>query len=625
MKKYTFFWVVFMILLFQVGLLAAAQGDVVGRLTQVEGRVDILRGGQLPATPVKVEDGVQAGDVLRTKSLSKAQITFIDNSTLTISPDSRIGIEAYMFDSAQKKRNAVIQLFKGLAHVVVSKIFQAAEPDFVVKTQTAIMGVRGTDFGIRLHPNSSEILNFEGRLQVGSVFPEVSQLSRRASKVAYSFGSGAGGGGWVFLNQMQGTTVARGLPPTLPYGLSSQDRDLFMQQLSTTAPASAQSYQDQALAKSGTGTGPLSATGPISSTVQGDQTTLALLTTVTVPPTVVSAAPLAPTQPQHTITPPAGVAIPVFNILVAWGTGASDLDLHLTGPQGDSVFHVYYGSPGSLTTQPYALLNTDDLGTSGSEVITVQQFNQGGLYQASVFNYGNQSTTSTNLSTASGVSLSVINGGTVVDTSGGGSTVQGGTLVTSLTPTPDLVGNTWLAVSIDPATGEVTPVNQIVNTPDGVAATASETADPTPEALGTAPAAAAAAPETTPVATPAALSTAPAATTVATPAAAIAAPEATPVAATTVVSTALAAPTVAAPAVVSSAPTVAVPAALSTAPAVVSTTPVATLAAPAVITTPPVPTQIAAVAVPAVVSTVPLGTGASTRHGHRRHHGHRHH
>ena len=193
MRKRAFFWVVLVILAFQVGPLTSAQADVVGRLTQVEGRVDILKGGQLPATPAKVNDGVQMGDVLRTKSLSKAQITFIDNSTMTISPESRVGIEAYMVDSTQNKRNAVVQLFQGLAHVVVSKVFKAAEPDFVVKTQTAVMGVRGTDFGVRIYPNSSDILNFEGLLQVGNILPEVSQLFRRAFKVAYSFGPG----GWV--------------------------------------------------------------------------------------------------------------------------------------------------------------------------------------------------------------------------------------------------------------------------------------------------------------------------------------------------------------------------------------------------------------------------------------------
>ena len=340
MKKHIFFWVVFVILAFQVGPLAAAQGDVAGRFTQVEGRVDILRGGQLPATPVKVNDGVQTGDVIRTKSLSKAQITFMDNSILTISPESRIGIESYMFDSAQNKRNAVVQLFRGLAHVVVSKIYQSGEPDFVVKTQTAVMGVRGTDFGVRLNPNSSEILNFEGRLQVGNIFPEVSQLLRRAFKVAYSFGSSAGGGNqWVFLNNMQGTTVARGLPPTLPYGLSSQDRDMFMHQLDAPASTGLRSDQGQVIARSSTATGPaqgvaagsiatstaqdlttsstatstaqdlttistatspaqdlatsstatgpLSSAGPVSTSILGGQTILAILNTVTVPPTVV--------------------------------------------------------------------------------------------------------------------------------------------------------------------------------------------------------------------------------------------------------------------------------------------------------------------------------------------------
>lgn len=537
MKKHVFFWVVFVILAFQVGPLAAAQGDVAGRFTQVEGRVDILRGGQLPATPVKVNDGVQTGDVIRTKFLSKAQITFMDNSILTISPESRIGIEAYMFDSAQNKRNAVVQLFRGLAHVVVSKIFQSAEPDFVVKTQTAVMGVRGTDFGVRLTPNSSEILNFEGRLQVGNIFPEVSQLFRKAFKVAFSFGSGAGGGNqWVFLNNMQGTTVARGLPPTLPYGLSSQDRDMFMRQLTALAPMGPNSYQAQDMAYSGTATGPLSAAGPVSTSIMGEQSTLAILTTVTVPPTV-PPPPAPPTPP----TPPSGVAIPVFNILTTWGAGGNDLDLHLTGPQGSGVFHVYFGNPGSLTTQPYALLHMDDRGNNGSEVITVQRFNQGGPYQASVFNFGDQSTTSTNLSTTAGLSLSVINGGTVVPTSGGGSTVQGGSLVASLTPTPNLAGNTWIAVFIDPATGQVTLVNQITNTTDGIAPTIIPAA-----ALS-----------------PAVLSSAPAATTLAAPAVVRTAPVA-PIAVPAVLSAAPRAPVIA-PAVVRTAP-VAAPA-VSTAPA----------------------------------------------------------
>jgi hypothetical protein len=231
MRKLAFLWAVLIILAIQVGPLTHAQADVVGRLTQVEGRVDLLKGGQLPANPVKLDDGVQPGDVIRTKSLSKAQITFSDNSTMAISPESRVAIEAYMFDPAKEKRNVVVKLFQGLAHVMVSKVFKSAEPDFVIKTHTAIMGVRGTEFGIRLQPSSSTVLNLTGVLQVGNIFPEVGQLSRRAFKLAFSFSPCGEGGRWVCMKNMEGTTVAAGLPPTIPFKFSPEDWKGFMQQM----------------------------------------------------------------------------------------------------------------------------------------------------------------------------------------------------------------------------------------------------------------------------------------------------------------------------------------------------------------------------------------------------------
>ena len=176
-----------------------------GRLTELEGRVDLLKGGKLPAVALKVDDTVEPGDVIRTKSLSKAQITFIDNSLLTISQESRIAIEEFKFDPSQEKRHAVLQIFQGLALAVVNKILKAEEPDFVIKTQTAIVGVRGTEIGMRNEPNSSTILNFQGRTQVGNIFPEVSRLFLKAFKVAFSRGSWNNGSSrWVLLRRYAG-------------------------------------------------------------------------------------------------------------------------------------------------------------------------------------------------------------------------------------------------------------------------------------------------------------------------------------------------------------------------------------------------------------------------------------
>jgi len=202
------------VILFLALVLALPQGasaEAVGHFTQVQGRVDLLKGGKLPANPVKEGDEVAVGDVLRAKSLSKAQITFVDQTTLTISPESRIAIEEYMFDGAKGKRSAVLQLFQGMVLAVVSKIYQTEQPDFVVKTNTAIMGIRGTEVGIRLTPNSSQFLNFQGLTRVSSNFAEVR--------------------GHVDLQDWEGTEVLSGKTPMIKYEIFPEDRKLFMMQM----------------------------------------------------------------------------------------------------------------------------------------------------------------------------------------------------------------------------------------------------------------------------------------------------------------------------------------------------------------------------------------------------------
>lgn len=273
---------------------SVAGAGVVGRLTQMEGRVDLLKGGNLPAIPVKVGDTVEPGDVIRTKSLSKAQITFIDDSTLTLSPEARLAIEDFKFEPSQGKRRAVLEVFQGLALTVVNKILKAEEPDFVVKTQTAIVGVRGTEFGIRIQPNSSTILNFSGRVQVGNILPAVSRRFLKAFKVAYAWNSGSSQ--WVLLNDMQGTTVARNMPPTAPFTLTPEDRLLFMRQLNTFAATQGQLPQGPVAPFIEKTTLPVI---PDKFLTPGAQDTLNILNTLAVPPTVVPQPQTLPPPPPH--------------------------------------------------------------------------------------------------------------------------------------------------------------------------------------------------------------------------------------------------------------------------------------------------------------------------------------
>ncbi len=138
----------------------------VGHFTEVEGRVDLLRGGKPPTIEVKVQDGVEKGDVVRTKSLSRAQIKFVDDTTLTISPESRVAIEEYLYDNKTGRRQAVLQIFRGIVLTLVSKIIKTEEPNFVIKTHTTVMGVRGTKTYTVLNPISTDIYNERGLVRV---------------------------------------------------------------------------------------------------------------------------------------------------------------------------------------------------------------------------------------------------------------------------------------------------------------------------------------------------------------------------------------------------------------------------------------------------------------------------
>jgi hypothetical protein len=149
---------------------------------------------------------------------------------------------------------------------------------------------------------------------------------------------------------------------------------------------------------------------------------------------------------------------------VSWGPGAFDLDLHATGPTGISGqrFHVFFASTGSLTAQPFTLLHQDCICSNGSEAITIQQINQGGVYRFSVFNFGNQSTTGTNLSNQSGAVFRFVQGGTVVNLSQG-STITGGTTLATIAIPTGQAGNTWVVGEYDPATNTFRATNTITN------------------------------------------------------------------------------------------------------------------------------------------------------------------
>ncbi len=160
-----------MLIVMAVLLPMTLHAAIVGRFTQVRGEVDLLKGGKIPGLPVKLRDGVETGDVIRTKARARAELTMVDDSILVLAPESRLAIADYSYNPATHERRAVVRLFRGLVHTVVNRIIQTEEPDFIMETHTAVIGVRGTDWYTLLAPAFTSVYLARGTLGVSSNLP----------------------------------------------------------------------------------------------------------------------------------------------------------------------------------------------------------------------------------------------------------------------------------------------------------------------------------------------------------------------------------------------------------------------------------------------------------------------
>ena len=60
--------------------------------------------------------------MIRTKSKSRAQVQFVDDTILTLAPESRVAVADYLYDGARGQRRVLLQVFRGLVHTVVKQV-----------------------------------------------------------------------------------------------------------------------------------------------------------------------------------------------------------------------------------------------------------------------------------------------------------------------------------------------------------------------------------------------------------------------------------------------------------------------------------------------------------------------
>lgn len=125
---------------------AAAPADLkAGFVKSVRGNVQLLAasGTTRPASP---GDALGAVDRIVTGPDSSAAVVLRDDTTLVVGPSSRLDLKEFHFDGTTHEGGMLLSLLRGSMRMITGLIGKT-HPDAVrIETQTATIGIRGTDF-----------------------------------------------------------------------------------------------------------------------------------------------------------------------------------------------------------------------------------------------------------------------------------------------------------------------------------------------------------------------------------------------------------------------------------------------------------------------------------------------
>ncbi len=137
-----------------------SEHEPAGRIDRIvgEGRVVVLHRADGTAFFASVEDRVHENDAVYTLGRVRCRILLEDRNVVTMAPESDLIIDEVVLDSVQGQKRSLFEVTRGKALFYAFKLFRYRDMRVRVKTPTATIGVRGTQFGTEI-----ELLPVQGK------------------------------------------------------------------------------------------------------------------------------------------------------------------------------------------------------------------------------------------------------------------------------------------------------------------------------------------------------------------------------------------------------------------------------------------------------------------------------
>lgn len=126
-------------------LLSPTSFASVGKISEQTGPTEIVRSKK--SIESKVNSSVEMNDTIVTAK-ARAQITFEDNTTVKITEQSKLIIDDFVYDPKKGSGKVAMKVVLGTARYASGQIAKTNPQAVDVKTPTATIAVRGTDFSM---------------------------------------------------------------------------------------------------------------------------------------------------------------------------------------------------------------------------------------------------------------------------------------------------------------------------------------------------------------------------------------------------------------------------------------------------------------------------------------------
>jgi len=121
---------------------AAAQ-EAIGAVSRIQGEAHGTRGGTTRALGLNAS--VFLNEIVSTGEAARLEVTFIDDTRLTIGEKAKLTLDTYVFDPAAGSGTIKFGVV-GALRFVSGKVTKLASSDVSVTTAVATLGIRGTEF-----------------------------------------------------------------------------------------------------------------------------------------------------------------------------------------------------------------------------------------------------------------------------------------------------------------------------------------------------------------------------------------------------------------------------------------------------------------------------------------------